>query len=71
MITPVIPLGRGGGEFQITGVLIHFSNSCKNDKQNSNLFVNNRQCIYEKRNANPFFKVIGKRNTKNEIQIRF
>ena len=34
LIIPVIPL-RGGGEFQMTGVLIHFSNSCKNDKRNS------------------------------------
>ena len=79
----------GGGEFQITGVhvLIHFSNSCKNDKWNSNLFVNNRQCKCEKRDSNPFLKVMRKRNknrnsnplfkvrrkrkTKNEIQIRF
>ena len=34
-------------EFQMTGVLIHFSNSCKNDKRNSNLFFNNKQCKNE------------------------
>ena len=60
-----------GGEFQITGVLMHFSNSCKNDKRNSNLFVNNSRCKYEKRNSDPFFKVMRKRNTKNDIQICF
>ena len=38
LITLVIP---DGGEFQMTGVLIRFSNSCKNDKGNSNLFFNN------------------------------
>ena len=70
---PGHPLRLGGGEFQITGVhvLIHFSNSCKNDKWNSNLFVNNRQCKYEKRNSNPFLKVMRKRKTKTEIQIPF
>ena len=31
----------------MTGVLIHFSNSCKNDKRNSNLFFNNKQCKNE------------------------
>ena len=44
----------------MTGALIHFSNSCKNDKRNSNLFFNNKQC-----------KVMRKRKSKNEIQIRF
>ena len=47
-----------------TGVLIHFSNSCKNDKRNSNLFFNNKQYKNEKRNSNPFFKSDAK--TKNE-----
>ena len=61
----LIPLGGGGRSFKWL-VLIHFSNSCKNDKRNSNL-----QCKYEKRNSNPFSKVMRKRNTKNEIQIRF
>ena len=54
-----------------TGVLIHFSNSYKNDKRNSNLFFNNKQCKNEKRNSNPFFKVMRKRKTKTEIHIRF
>ena len=71
LIIPVIPLGRGWGEFQMTGVRIHFSNSCKNDKRNSNLFFNNKQCKNVKRNSNPFFKVMRKRKTKTEIQIRF
>ena len=72
LITPVTPLGRErGAEFQVTGVLIHFSNSCQNDKRNSNLFFNNKQCKNEKRNSNPFFKMMRKRNTKHEIQIRF
>ena len=44
---PGHPLGEGGGEFQMTGALIHFSNSCKNDKRNSNLFFNNKQCKNE------------------------
>ena len=44
LIILVIPLW---GEFQMTGVLIHFSNSCKNDKRNSNLFFNNKQCKNE------------------------
>ena len=65
------PLGEGGGEFQMTGVLIHFSNSCKIDKPNSNLFFNNKQCKNEKRNSNPFFKVMQKRKTKTEIHTRF
>ena len=43
----------------------------QNDKRNSNLFVNNRQCKYEKRNSNPFLKVMRKRKTKTEIQIPF
>ena len=55
----------------MTGVLIHFSNSCKNDKRNSNLFFNNKQCKNEKGNSNPFFKVMRKRKTKTEIHIRF
>ena len=62
---------EGGGEFQMTGVLIHFSNSCKIDKPNSNLFFNNKQCKNEKRNSNPIFKVMRKRKTKTEIHIRF
>ena len=62
LITPVIPE---------TGVLISFSNSCKNDKRNSNLFFNNKQCKNVKRNSNPFFKVMRKRKTKTEIHIRF
>ena len=41
----------------------------KNDKQNSNLFFNNKHSA--KRNSNPFFKVMRKRKSKNEIQIRF
>ena len=74
LITPVIPVGGGGGmEFQMTGVLIHFSNSCK---KLQSVFQwewvdDNKQCKYEKRNWNPFSKVMRKRNTKNEIQIRF
>ena len=44
---PGHPLVGGWGEFQMTGVLIHFSNSCKNDKRNSNLFFNNKQCKNE------------------------
>ena len=65
--------GRGGVEFQMTGVLIHFSNSCK---KLQSVFQwewvdDNKQCKYEKRNWNPFSKVTRKRNTKNEIQIRF
>ena len=39
--------GHPLAEFQMTGVLIHFSNSCKNDKRNSNLFFNNKQCKNE------------------------
>ena len=71
---PGHPLRGGGGvEFQMTGVLIHFSNSCK---KLQSVFQwewvdDNKQCKYEKRNWNPFFKVMRKRNTKNEIQIRF
>ena len=34
--------GRQRPGFQMTGVLIHFSNSCENDKRNSNLFFNNK-----------------------------
>ena len=65
LISPVIPkVGRGGGEFQMTGVLIRFSNSCKNDKRNSNLFFNKKQCKNDKRNWNPFFKVTWKWKTK-------
>ena len=57
----------------MTGVLIHFSNSCK---KLQSVFQwewvdDNKQCKYEKRNWNPFSKVMRKRNTKNEIQIRF
>ena len=39
------PLGGEGvgAEFQMIGVLIHFSNSCKNDKRNPSLFFNNKQ----------------------------
>ena len=35
------------------------------------MITSNAQCKYEKRNWNPFSKVMRKRNTKNEIQIRF
>ena len=57
----------------MTGVLINFSNSCK---KLQSVFQwewvdDNKQCKYEKRNWNPFSKVTRKRNTKNEIQIRF
>ena len=62
LITPVIPEN---------GVLISFSNSCKNDKRNSNLFFNNKPCKNEKRNSFPFFKVMRSQKTKNEIRIRF
>ena len=57
----------------MTGVLIHFSNSCK---KLQSVFQwewvdDDKQCKYEKRNWNPFSKAMRKRNTKNEIQIRF
>ena len=64
------PLG-GGGEFQMTGVLIRFSNSSKNDKWNTNLFFNSKQCKNEKRNSNQFFKVMRKRQKRYEVQISF
>ena len=61
------PTDRGGGvsnDWCINPLL-------KFMQKNSNLFFNNKQCKYEKRNWNPFSKVMRKRNTKNEIQIRF
>ena len=84
MITPVIPLGGGGGrgaEFQMTGVLIHFSNSCKNDKRNSNLRKRKIKTEIQipflkcgenkKRHSNPFFNVTSRQKTKNRNAIPF
>ena len=56
--------GEGRGKFPMTSVLIRFSNSCKNDKRNSNLFFNKKQCKNEKGNWNPFFKMKWKWKTK-------
>ena len=70
----------------MTGVWIHFSNSYKNDKQNSNLFFNNKHSAKRKfksvfqsdaktKNENwnsyPFFILKQKRKKKYEVQIRF
>ena len=68
LIIPVIPLGRGRGEFQMTGVLIHFSNSCKIDKPNSNLFFNNKQCKNEKRKLKFISVFQSEAKTKKEIR---
>ena len=35
------------------------------------VFQSDAKTKHEKRNSNPFFKVMRKRNMKNEIQIRF
>ena len=35
------------------------------------VFQSEAKTKHEKRNSNPFFKVMRKRNMKNEIQIRF
>ena len=64
----------------------HYFMKKKNDKQNSNLFFNNKHSAkrkfksvfqsdaktkIEKWNSNPFFKVKRKRKKKYEVQIRF
>ena len=84
LFTPVIPLGGGGVEFQMTGGLIHFSNSCKktpicfsvtsnaNTKNEIKIrFPSDAKTKHKKRNSNPFFKEMRKRKTKTEIQIPF
>ena len=77
---PGHPLVGGWGEFQMTGVLIHFSNSCKNDKRNSNLFFNNKQCKneiqipfskwWENETRNTKFKFVFQSDAKMKNEIK-
>ena len=69
MNAPVNPEGVAGASNDWTGAVIRFSSHAKMTNEIQICF--SKWCENEKRNSNPFFKVMRKRKTKNEIHIRF
>ena len=69
MNAPASPEEVAGASNDWTGAVIRFSSHAKMTNEIQICF--SKWCENEKRNSNPFFKVMRKRKTKNEIHIRF
>ena len=69
MNAPVNPEGVAAASNDWTGAVIRFSSHAKMTNEIQICF--SKWWENEKRNSNPFFKVMRKRKTKNEIHIRF